>query len=113
MEHREYYPWGSVSFWRGGTASNKSEADRHRLEVRHGLHSISLDFSIDAMEQYKLLDTIRALRLAFDCGSGNASREIRRALGVTEVEVVNWTDLRLACAQAHAPARANSTRDAM
>lgn len=84
MNHRDHHPWGSISFWKGNAACDKSEADRHRLEVGYEPKSISLDFLIDAIDQYRLIATIAALHSAFESGGWHARKEIRDALGITE-----------------------------
>jgi hypothetical protein len=82
MNHRKYYNWGSVSAWKGTTASDIMAADRVELEAGFGLDKETLKFNM--LDGNALEATKRALDYAFAAGVRAAKKEIRESLDIKE-----------------------------
>lgn len=79
MEHREVYPWGSVSFWTDGVASEASKAKEARFEIGHGINveRITIDAYSSTVEKL-----IRGLNATLASGIYKGKAEVRAALGI-------------------------------
>ncbi len=83
--HREYFPAYQLSYWRGGSACARSDAEFTHLEQQtpgYGNRTI-VELFLRHPQNVVLLDKLRyALETAFAAGQAAKAEELRKALGV-------------------------------
>ncbi|MFZ5737692.1 MAG: hypothetical protein ACOY6K_12510 [Pseudomonadota bacterium] len=83
--HREYFPAYQLSYWRGGTACARDEAEFVHLEQHipnDGTRTVT-ELWLHHPQNTQLLDKLRAaLDVAFAAGQAAKAEELRKALGV-------------------------------
>lgn len=80
--HREEYPYGSVTYWKGGVAANKDEDwTVCRVQAPVGI-VFGMEFYREEVEKGHVARLLQMLNAAYQAGEKAKLREIKGVLGI-------------------------------